>query len=123
MSAEIPPWQIDQGRASFDESLPSTGLVKHRTGTSDGRGGQTESYDAGTALACRLLPMGAREAAGREEATGHKALSWWTLLFSAGSDVRTTDRVIIDGQTYEVVDHGDARSQSLVMKVSARRVK
>jgi hypothetical protein len=123
VSAEIAQWQIDQARESFDESLPSTALVKHRTGTGDGRGGQTESYDAGTALDCRLLPMGQREAAGREEATGHKASSWWTILFSAGSDVRTTDRVVVDGQTYEVIDHGDARSQSLVMKTSARRVK
>lgn len=123
MSAEIPQWQIDQARASFNEHLPSTGLVKHRTGTSDGRGGQSESYDVGTAVRCRLLPMGAREAQGREEASGHKASSWWTILFPAGSDVRTTDRVVIDGQTYEVIDHIDARSQSLVMKVSARRVK
>lgn len=123
MSAEIPLWVIDQGRVSFDESLPDVALVKHRTGTSDGRGGQSESYDAGTALACRLLPMGAREAAGREEASGHKASSWWTLLFPAGSDLRTTDRVELDGEAYEVIDHGDRRSQSLVMKVAARRVK
>jgi hypothetical protein len=123
VSAEIPQWQIDQARDSFDESLPSTGLVKHRTGTSDGRGGQSETYDAGTAIDCRLLPMNARESQGREEATGHKSASWWYLLFPAGSDVRVTDRVVLDGQTYEVLEHIDARSQSLVMRVSARRVK
>lgn len=123
MSAEIQQWQIDQARESFNESLPSVGLVKHRTGVSDGRGGEQEFYDNGTALRCRLLPMGTSEAQGREEASGHKASSWWTLLFPAGSDVRTTDRVVISGETYEVVEHIDARSQSLVMKVSARRVK
>lgn len=123
MSADIPNWQIDQARESFNESLPSVALVQHRTSASDGRGGQTESYDAGTALDCRLLQMGSQESAGREEATGHVASSWWNILLPAGSDVRTTDRIVIDGQTYEVIDHGDARSQSLVMKVAARRVK
>ena len=123
MSAEIAQWQIDQARDSFDESLPSVGLVQHRTAASDGRGGEVESYSSGTALACRLLPMGAREAQGREEASGHKAASWWHLLFPAGSDVRVTDRVEVDGESYEVLEHIDARSQSLVMRVSARRVK
>lgn len=123
MSAEIPQWQIDQARDSFDESLPSAALVKHRTGVSDERGGEVEIYSAGTPLRCRLLSMGAREAQGREEATGHKASSWWYLLFPAGSDVRVTDRVEVAGESYEVVEHIDARSQSLVMRVSARRVK
>lgn len=123
MSAKIPQWQIDQARESMNEHLPDTALVKHRTPASDGRGGQTESYDAGTAVRCRLLPMGAREAQGREEATGHKASSWWYLLFPRGSDVRPTDRVVLGSETYEAVEHIDARSQSLVMRVSARRVK
>jgi hypothetical protein len=84
-------------------ALSDTGNVLTRSFTSDTGGGATQSWAAGSAVQCRIDPMGERGAshviAGRvDERSTHLV-----TMTTAGAAVEADDRFVITGRgTFEV---------------------
>ncbi len=88
-------------RAIAAESLGQTATVSRLTRTSNSRGGFTESYATAGTVACRLR---LRDRNGQDSLQSDRiapeAPFEVSLLYDA--DVLETDRLVIDGLTYEI---------------------
>jgi hypothetical protein len=88
-------------RATMSEALPDTCTIQRKTIASDGGGGTSATWATHVAdVACRLSPVAGGEtgtAGGRiaDEATA-------VVTVSAGIDVVEGDRLVIDGQTFDI---------------------
>lgn len=102
--------EITEARRDYEvELLPDTATQKRPTNASDGGGGRIPSWTVVGTLACRLEPYGgatsARGAGGESDNhPGERLESRISHMVSlpAGADVRLTDRLEINGTTYEV---------------------
>ncbi len=110
--------ELDSMRGTVVDALPVTGIIRRRTATADGLGGATATYTAiASHVPMRLAPLdGAAfaegELAGR--ATNEKR---WMLTLAADVDVRTTDRLELDGRVFEVDSIAARRSWELSTRV------
>ena len=95
--------EIDAMRSTLDDSLPDTAQVQRRTLTSDGAGGFTESWSTVATVACRVASSG-QSPQERVIAERLATASVRTVTLPALTDVRPTDRVVVGGRTFEVVD-------------------
>jgi head-tail adaptor len=104
--------EIDGMRLTLDSSLPDFCTITSRVLTADIYGGSTDSWVTGLTVSCRLAPRslsdGEREQAGAELAVGN-----WLVTMPALTVVATTDRLIIDGRTFEVLQVLDRRTFEL----------
>jgi hypothetical protein len=88
---------------AIDEStMTATGVVSRPTNSSDTMGGQTQNYATVHSGPCRLRRMGTRPSDGVAAERGQVATDW-LVFWPVGTDVRTTDRIVIAGRTFEVV--------------------
>ena len=88
-------------RADLTASLPGTVTISRVSLSSDRMGGQSEAWaTVGTAVA-RVSPSGA----GTDDIVGAEALSQipWVVTVPQGTDVTERDRIIYEGQTFEVI--------------------
>lgn len=98
---DLSPGELTSMQHTQNALLPDTGVIHRPTGTSDGMGGTTQAYALVATEPCRLSPRNVQPAdsvvAGRpENAMG------WNITFRAGTDIRVTDRIVINGRTFEV---------------------
>lgn len=93
--------ELDAMRSTLEASLPDTAQVRRKTLTSDGMGGQTESWATVATVACRVAPSGRPEE--RAVAERLASVSVWTVTLPALTDVRAVDRLVVGARTFEVV--------------------
>lgn len=80
---------------------PSSAQIQRATTASDGLGGRSRTFATVATVACRITPdrKGAAEAM-----TGERMMDKepYRVSFPLGTDVRITDRVVVDGVTLAV---------------------
>lgn len=89
-------------RAQQERIQPGTAVISRATLNSDGMGGNTETWGAIGTVTARLYPMAQRS--DREMVTGGQIVSKsrWFVTMPNGTDVQPTDRVTMEGRTFEV---------------------
>jgi hypothetical protein len=108
-----------RGRAT--RLLTDEAEVLRTTSVTNAEGTQTETETVAATLAC-LLQSDTANPLERAEGGRVVAEMQWTCFLAAGSDVRPADVLRINGVRYEVADDNAARSDSVVVAVTLRRV-
>lgn len=93
-------------RDSFAAWRTESCQIQRPTRTQTTSGGYSDAYTTVTTVQCRrtpdLIPPVERDAGPATRAIGR----WW-VSFAAGTTIRPTDRLVIGGRTYEVIDAQD----------------
>lgn len=107
-------------RDTLNLSLPDSGTISRKTWASDGEGGGSITYPAAGTAACRVSPI---SQSGMEALLSGKltTTTQHVITFAAGTDVRTTDQIASDGETYEVVAVVAPRTWEISRRVYAVR--
>lgn len=108
-------------RGEFDDLLGESCEIQRATTTSDGMGGSTDTWATVATVCCTVAPV---SRTGRAERTGEQVREVQARMVTlpAETDVRLTDRLIVNGQTLEVVDLRESRTYEIVRRVEARIV-
>lgn len=108
-------------RADLAVAYAGSGTIQTRTTVSDGQGGQTQTHAAtGTAL-CHLSPDTTR--GGEPIIAGREAeMTAWILTCAGTVTLNETDRVVVSGQTYEVLEVLAPRTWQLNQRVRLMEV-
>lgn len=108
-------------------ALPDTCNVLSLTRTPDGEGGWTNTWGTATAnVACRLDLSISRGVGivGAESvrSASLKPFSTWILTAAHGTALDNTNRVEVNGDTFNVVEVDDARSWNAHVRATLERV-
>jgi len=89
-----------QMRADAAALMPGSCVIHTQSTASDGGGGWTETFTAGSTVACRLASIGG----GERRATGARVDDRTTHILTVpqGTTIAEKDRVVVSGATYEV---------------------
>ncbi len=107
----IPPGQLAAMRAAVLLSLDQTCAVLRETLVPNGAGGVARELIAIDTLPCRLRPRGGL---GVERFLGEQiqARSDWEAVLPFDAEVDVTDRLEVEGSTYEIVALDRGRSDA-----------
>jgi hypothetical protein len=103
-TAALTAAELADARATLLESLPDLATIRHRTSTPSGGGGQTWAFPDSHVVPCRLSPIAGGEDTGSIQ-TGPKKISDLTthmLTIPHDTVIAHEDRVVVNGDTYEV---------------------
>lgn len=92
-------YRIQSLRELAESYMPSTCEILRKTRTSDGMGDYTETEAVAATVKCRLKGVSGSE---HVIAGQVKAEVSGVVLLPAATDIRATDRLRIEGKTYEV---------------------
>jgi head-tail adaptor len=89
-------------RVALAHTFNASATIKRKAQVADTTGGFTDSYATVATHMCsfsrsQITPVE------RENAVQVLAVSFWNLRFAAGTDIRTTDRIVVGTRTFEVV--------------------
>lgn len=112
--------ELARMRATADKALPDSCTIRRATLTSDGMGGQTQTWANTATVACRLMPRNTQPAemavAGRlTNANG------WIITLPYATDVTEKDVIAIGSRSFEV-DKAQAHSWEISRRVLATEV-
>lgn len=103
-------------RTTIEDALPGTAVIHTSTLASDGQGGWIPTYSASGTVVARLSPEGLRgeepELAGRISEVRHLVLT-----IPAETTVSVDDRIVYDGETFDVVEVRDRTPWELSRRV------
>ena len=99
------PGEIDALRRTLDARKTATAVVHRLAQARDTTGGWTDTYEAVHSYKCTFTPIPITPLE-RETTTNVRVISAWQFLFPSGSDIRSTDRLIVGDRTWEVVQGG-----------------
>ena len=108
-------------RATVEASLPDTAAIHRPNRVSDGQGEYKEGTPATIAVAtvkCRVSPAG-KSAEERIIADRLGQAMAWAITVPPETDVKRTDRVIVNGRTFEVAQILGPRSYEVSRRVVA----
>ena len=110
-------------RALANLGLPDTAAIQRVAAATDSAGGRTRAWATVSgmdAVPCRYtqLQITPREVEGTNQV---QTLSYWRFTFAAETDVRSTDRIVAGGRTFEVVQ-GGGHSYEVARTVTALEV-
>lgn len=88
-------------QAVQEEALPGTCVISRRTLTSDGMGGNSESWLSVGTVSCRVSPA-TESGAERPVAERPLEVGPWIITTPHNTDVTPKDRVTWEGRTFEV---------------------
>ncbi len=116
--------QLAQLRTLHERALPNTATILRRTLTSDGQGGQTQSYASVGTTICRLAFFGGNRPVmpDTEQSGKIEPKERWIVTLPYGADALETDRLTINGVTYEIVSALDRRSHETARRLLVKRV-
>jgi len=108
--------QLDWMRTMVGTSLPGSADIIRQTLASDGRGGQTATWETVATVPCRI----AGNPGGVEGTFDTRVISqpMYTVTLPAETGVLLTDRIGIDGKEYEVTGYSEPRTWSLSQRVT-----
>lgn len=118
--------ELEAMRGIVEESLPDTATVQTRTQTTDDYGGQGETWTGSRTVACRLQFVDgdvSRTYTDAIKGAGIEAQQLYVVTLSHDAGVLKTDRLVINGSTYDVVtDPLKTRSEQLAVRVLVKEV-
>lgn len=107
------PGELAALRAAYVPRFTSSATVQRVTRVQDTSGGFVDTYTAGETYDCSFS-MAQVTPTERENTIGVQTIAVWRFVFPAGSDVRSTDRLLVGTRTFEVV-HAGARSLEITL--------
>lgn len=117
--------ELDPIRAELEQTWPDMCQILRVAGdVPDTVGGRVRTRAVVAVVPCRLIPNDRERPIGVEEPQDRPAsAARWTVLLPHSQEVRTTDRFLIGGTTYEVIATGERRrSHALCNNVTVRLV-
>lgn len=113
---------LDYMRSSLNDLLPDTCVILSPTNTSDGQGGWSTTWGTVSAnVKCRIDP-GRKEMYERVTGAALKPFSWWQLTLPWNTSIGVDYRVVVNGNTYNVVNHDDNKSWMGTLRVALMKV-
>ena len=108
-------------RAAFEQTFDETCTIKRLGEVNDGGGRRIASYTTVATTACVRAPY---DSQGREGTQGDRVTpsDRWILTLPSGTDVRSSDRLVVGDTTYEVVAVRGARTWEITRRVECERV-
>lgn len=97
-------------RAQAEASFSATATVLRKSTVSDGAGGQTDSYTNIGTFPCSYAPALVTPYE-RERFERITAQGIWRFVFPAGTTILPTDRLTVDGRSFEVTYGGQPSIQ------------
>ena len=115
--------QLNKMRDTAERLLPSTCVIYRRTLSDDGNGGKATTYTETETVDCRLVFYSNRPGApDRTQGGKVRAADLFLLSVPQSTDIRETDRVEINGTTYDVVSDLAERSYEVTKRVLVKKV-
>jgi head-tail adaptor len=107
-------------RGDLVASMPSTVIISRVTLSSDGMGGQTETWANVGTVAARVSPRGA----GLDDIIGGEVINQtpWMVTVPVGTSVTERDRVLYESQTFEVIRTNAPRSFDTCVRLECMEV-
>lgn len=114
--------ELAQLRTAAENYLSDTCTIRKVTRSDDGQGGFTETWsDRASGVACRLASVRSQRSE-RPEGEQLAAYSRWVLTIPHDQAIEESDRVVHDGETYEVAHLEDTHSNRTAKRVWLRRL-
>jgi hypothetical protein len=114
------PRSVERAKSVINKTLNTTATVYRKQVVTDDMGGQTDSYVTAGSYPCSFAryPITPVE---RETSVTVIAVAFWQFVFPDGTDIRTSDRLICNGRSFEVVSSATG-SLSLATRVLAQEI-
>lgn len=114
------PRILDRVQTVIQKTFTASAVVYRKGSVSDGAGGSVDSYTAVGTYACSFAPPMISPLE-RETAFGIQAIGPWVFRFPAFTDIRPTDRLVVDDRTFEVVSP-TVGSVEIMVRVNAQEI-
>lgn len=101
-------------RAVAAQALPGTAVIQTESFTDDGGGGGTLGWSAAGTVSCRIAPMTGSE---RDIADRVAEDAESVVTLPADTDIDASDRLLIDGRTYNVLHVRERDAWELTRRV------
>lgn len=124
-SQALSAYELAGMRTDVTAHLPDRADILRRVDVLDGMGSVEHAWQSMGLVQCRLGPYAMGSSSEREDVAPASLLakSSWTLTVPNGTDIRVTDRVSCNGETFEVVHADDAiRSWSILQTIRLSRL-
>jgi hypothetical protein len=115
----LPPEEIEELRGEVLDFYPDTASVMRKSSTPDDWGGTGSTYTEVLVSPVRVAALSTREVA-RLATEG--TIADMTLVFPAETDIRQTDRAVVNGRTFEVVNVGGGGAWEIQRPVAVQEV-
>lgn len=114
--------QLDEMRATLEESLVDTAVIQTSSWTSDGMGGGTSTWTAAGTVACRIAPSLAGEG---EVVDGSRVQPDYEYVVTLPAETSISEdmRLVVEGSTYSIVSLRVPRSMAISCRVNVKEVK
>ena len=113
-------------RATLEDSLPDTATIKTRTQTTDDYGGEGEVWGGTATTTCRISFAGDDVAAAFTDqpvGAGVDPQQLYVVTLPYGTAINKTDRLVINGTTYDVVSDADkTRSEQISKRLLVKAI-
>lgn len=107
-------------RDTLEQIMPDTCVILAPALASDGQGGQTITWGTAATKRCRIDP-GRKEMYERVTGAALQPYSWWQLTLPHDTVIEETYRVIVNGETYNVVNSDDDKSWQATLRVAVMK--
>lgn len=122
MSEVLSPTDITELRSAVSALFPDRASIFHRTaGGSDTYGGDVPSYPGVADVLNVPILYGTRTAAELVRVASQDVVIDQVFTFPGGTDIRQTDRFVVNGETWEVVNVGGGGAWEVTKTVGAKR--
>jgi hypothetical protein len=112
--------ELAQLRTAFEPTFDTTAQIQRRTVVPDRSGGFNETWATVHTYPCSFITYPIRPLE-RESDVRIQSITTWLFHFASGSDVQTTDRILVGSRTFEVSGSGEG-SKSLTLQVIAQEI-
>ena len=121
----IPESVLATARAWNDDLMPDSAVIKRRTQAVDSYGGTAATYATSSTVPCRIIFRGEKPLIQEITAWRGEQLNpadTYEGVLPLGTDVQESDRLLVNGNTYEIVTQLDARSYQMAVRVLLKRL-
>lgn len=115
--------EIAEMRTIAEATFDSTAIIQSRIYASDGAGGGTTTWTPAGTVACHLSPVTSRGE--REPVIGERITpsAEWVLTLPAETEITADSRVVVSGETFEVLRVSGPRTWELTRRVDLAEVR
>jgi hypothetical protein len=113
---------LDKMRATVEAlTMDQTAEIQERPATDDGRGGELQGdWTTRATVACEVVrkqPRGEVNEAGQVV-----MIILYEVRLPHGTEIASTEQLVIAGQAYEILDYGDVHSRALQVILTCRKL-
>lgn len=114
--------ELQYMRDSLEQIMPDTCVILAAVNTADGQGGYETIWGTATAnVRCRIDP-GRKEMYERISGAQLAPFAWFQLTLPHDVTIGTSDRVVVNGETYNVINDDAGKSWQGTIRVALMRV-